>query len=443
MTEVLALLIALPPYIGAALFFGLFVALSARWFLTNPQRWFFYAVLLFSLPAMLGGSDSTDGSLVKQLTWGGLFAIAGLEVFGLTRGQFAWPKNKYPPAILIVLILYALVSVAWSPYPMVSAKRAAQIVGVLLLAMVVASHAKDNVGLRSQLLGPVVLFLFLGLLAAIFSPGMAFDGNSLRAITSHKNTWGQFSLLACLVILFSISSQGLNKWPMIGLLAAAVVSLLLSRSTTSILAFVLILGLVMTYLMARSGSAGIIALFSIAVIVGVAVLVFTMVMGELPSDWAYESVFRITDKTQTLTGRSFLWQLMFAEIERHKWLGIGFGGFWMGLDGPSAPIIARLNWGPPSQAHSGFIDVANELGMVGIGLLALLIVFHARKLLTLWSESSQREMAFHSALLVAALVINYAETSLLRTTHLWWVVLCASIVEIHFRFGKMKKATEK
>jgi O-antigen ligase len=437
MSEIISLLLSLAPYLIVALFAAVILAASSRWLITNPQHWLFYAVLLFSLSATLAGGDGADGNLLKQLTWGALFALAGLHLIGVTSGRIQWPKSEDPPTFLVLLIAFAIASVAWSPQHMVSGKRVIQLIGVLLLAMVVARHALSGIGLRQQLLGPVLAFLGLGMLAAIAIPSFAFDGDhALRAISSHKNTWGQFSLLACLVLMFSISKQSKHQWIFAGLLMAAIGSLVLSKSTTSILAFILIVTFYLTYALVRSGVAGRLFIFAGATGLAGAVLIYTMINGELPFGWAYDAVFRLTEKSQTLTGRTYLWQLMANEIERHKWLGIGYGGFWMGLDGPSAGVINRLNWGPPSQAHSGYIDVFNELGLVGLGLLLLVLIAHMRKILALMLSDSHREATFHAAIFAAALFVNYAESSLMRTTHLWWVVLCASIVEVHLLAAK-------
>jgi hypothetical protein len=43
------------------------------------------------------------------------------------------------------------------------------------------------------------------------------------------------------------------------------------------------------------------------------------------------------------------------------------------------------------------------------------------------------EAAFHAAISASALIFNATESSLLRTTHLWWVLLSISVVAVHVR----------
>lgn len=432
MSEVVAVLVYVAPYILLMLLAGGAIGASSSWLFSNTQRWILYAVVLFSLVEIFVGDGGAEGSTFKQFTWGALFALAGLDVLGMTRGHMSWPFKLNPPMTLFLLIGFAVASITWSPLPLVSGKRVVQIVGVLVLAMVFARSAIAGVGLSQQLLGPVGVFLGIGLIVSMMFPSFAFDSDrSLRAISSHKNTWGQFSLLASIVFLFSIRDDGKRRVILVACVLIAAISLALSRSATSILAFVVIFSATSTWLLARSGVVGQVLIFIAATCVALATLGFTVMMGELPFQWAYDAVFRLTEKNQTLTGRTFLWQLMMGEIERHKWFGIGYGGFWLGLDGPSASVIARLNWGPPAQAHSGYIDVVNELGYVGLSFLVLVLISHIRKLAFLAKSAYSKEVAFHAALLVCALFVNYAESSLLRTTHFWWIVLCASIMEVH------------
>lgn len=439
MSEILSLVISLLPYFAAAVVAALLIGATSRWIVVSPQSWLIYAVLLLTLPASLGGGDSSDGSLFKQLTWSTLFFLAGLSALGITQRRFEWPVNVAFPWALATLISYALISVLWSPAPLVSAKRGIQIVGVLFLAVVLVKNSSEQISLRNRLLLPVIVFMLLGLGLSVVYPSNTFDGDALKAMTSHKNTWGQFSLLTCLVLLFSIRKDEPHKNILICFFIIAFTSLMLTKSTTSIFSFLLILSIFLIASLARAGNAGLISFYILLIISALATLVFTIKSGELPLDWLYESFFRLTDKSQNLTGRHFLWQLMSAEIERHKWFGIGFGGFWIGLDGPSSAIISRLNWGPPSQAHSGYLDLTNELGIVGIIIFTLLLLNHIKNLFFLWQKKICSDIGFHASLLLAALIINYAETSFLRTTHLLWIILCISIVEVNSRLKSSTK----
>lgn len=438
MNELAGIVIVLGPYVLGSLLAGLALAGFTRWFFNRPQHWLFFAILLFSIPALFTGGDGVEGSLFKQLSWGGLFAFSAMTILGMNEGRIAWPREAVPRSLLLLVVFVSL-SVIWAPNHLVSFKRTMQVVGVLVVALLIARSAIAGKGLREQLLTPGAVFLLLGLMLALAAPGVAFDqDHALRAFSSHKNTWGQFSLLASLAILFTLLASSRRRWLLAGLFILAVASLVLSRSTTSIIAFVGIsASVVLLLLLYSSGIVGKLAVATLSVFAMAGILIFTILAGELPFSWLLDSVFRITEKSHTLTGRTFLWQLMGAEIERHPWLGIGYGSFWMGMDGPSAAVITRLNWGPPSQAHSGYIDVVNEIGILGASLLGMVLIGHGHRIYRLLRSGAVVDAGFHAALLVAVLLINYAESSLLRTTHLWWMVLCASIIEVHLKVREL------
>lgn len=418
--------------------FGIALLLSSGWFLNNPEKWIFYAVLLFSLPAAMVGGGGGDGSVVKQLTWGMLFAVAGINLFGLSKRRFQLPSAIFPPLTLMVLIAYIILSVVWSPEHLVSAKRSIQVIGVLLIAMLTASTSLSGKGLQEQLKWPAAAFILMGLLSAAILPGLAFDAdNAFKAISSHKNTWGQFSLLASLVLLFSIF-QKKSSYKLIYslLLVLSFTSLVMSKSTTSVVSFLIVLSAMFFWALMRNALMGRVFIFIGLSVVIATILGYTIIKGNLPFDATIDAFFRLADKSHNLTGRTYLWELMQSEIQRHRLIGIGFGGFWTGENGASAPLVARLNWGPPSQAHSGYLDVANELGYVGCVLFAIVLITHLKKIITLIKLTGLTENGFHAALFFTVLIINYAESSFLRTTHLWWVVFCVSIVEVHLKYRR-------
>lgn len=431
MTEVLYWLIGLGPYFLAALVLGFGLGAAAPWLLKHPDKWLFFAILGLNL-LPFGGGDA-EGSLYRQITWGGLFLFAAFHAMRDVQGRLAFPRGQIPVP-LALLIAYVLITVAWSPNPELSLKRAVQVVGVLLLALAIARHKVEGDAMLAQLIIPAGVFIVLGVLMVAAAPGWAFDtDHALRAMTIHKNTWGQFSLLASIVFLVLLLRGGQRLLIKGIVLAVCVISLVMSRSTTSVLSFAIIATAAMAWLLvARGGIAGRVAIFIAVLVTALGVHGYTVVTGEFPFEKLQALFYEFTGKRPTLTGRTYLWELMVTEIQRHPWFGIGYGGFWtQQWDSPAQAVILRLTWGPPAQAHSGYIDVVNELGIVGASLLLIVLVQHTVKIIGLFRAGLHDVAAFHAALLFAALSINYAESSLLRTTHFWWIVLCISIITVH------------
>ena len=95
------------------------------------------------------------------------------------------------------------------------------------------------------------------------------------------------------------------------------------------------------------------------------------------------------------------------------------------------------------QAHNGYIDIVNETGIVGLTLLVVALVTHTMNISKVIRSGDASTGIFHAAILISALFINYAESSLLRTTHLWWILICCSIFEVHARALPLAIAASK
>lgn len=426
------------PYILAAILLGGGLAIFSPWLAKNPARWLPFALLVLCLSAIGGGETGAEGSLFRQVTWGALFAYSGLWLFFTTKN---WSKlYQSVPGLLLLLLALAGLSVFWSPLPMVSLKRYAQLVGVLLIGLVLARQVAHGRNLHEVLFLPCAAFLVFGLAFAALQPGIGFDiDHALKAFSSHKNTWGQFSLLCCLVFSIAMVTLTRLRWVTFLFFILAVASLVTAKSTTSLLAFAVMASLTLVWLaIYRGGTLGLLGLLMIVVASALGTHVYLLIQGEFPFERIIESVYAAAGKNTTLSGRTYLWELVLTEISRHPTLGIGYGGFWVGLDGPSRAIIARLDWGPPSQAHSGYLDVTNELGFLGVALLMLMLLVHLRNVWQLNRWGFREQALFHGGLLFCALIINYAETSFLRTTHLWWILLCASMVDVQARLWRYR-----
>lgn len=431
MFEFFSYLMGAGPYALVAIVVATAMVGFVPWIWRKPEAWLFWALFALSFsPA--SGDASGEGSVVRQLTWSALFA--------LLAAQLIWDQ-KLPAKQLLALVPLSMwllmslifVSLAWSPEPVISFKRAIQMVGVLLMSLLVARSTLQGEDLLSKLRYPAGVFIVLGLASAVLSPSTAFDvDHAMRAISTHKNTWGQFSLLSCLVFLFSWVRNKRQLALLVLGLAPSFVSLVLSKSTTSLLTFLLIAGSVAVWMLLRfPGMLGKMILIGGVLAAALAFHGFLVVTGEWPLDALSRNLFKATGKDASLTGRTFLWELMYAEIAKHPWLGTGYGGFWTNTAGASAVLVSYLNWGPPVQSHSGYIDVVNELGVLGAVLMIVMALVHLRNVWALLRSEQAIAGMLHGSLLVSVLIVNYAETSLLRTTQFWWIIYSISIFEAH------------
>lgn len=427
----------LGPYVAIALVLGFgipFLLLVGK-----PERWLLAFAVLFLCLVPFGGGElagASEGSMYRQIGWGSTFLLA---LFYALREQrrFTVPWT-WVPVPYLVLLVYAMISVAWSEVPLVSAKRAVQLVGVLFIALAFTRQTRASHALTT-FAWPGLFFLLMGVVA-LAVPWLSIDPDgNYKGFTFTKNVWGQFALLMALVFMFLALSKTrprLNRW----LFAFASLSLFATRSATTILIYFFAVMVVLYWVAARSYGGKLLPV-SLALLMFGAVSLFAyfLIQGELPIDVVFEASLGSVGKDTTLTGRTELWRWMGYEIARHPWLGAGFGGFWMGLEGPSFTIVRFFSW-RPGQAHNGYIDVVNELGYVGLGLLVIVLLAHLWNIVRINRHGEGLTAIFHLAILVAALLLNVSETNFVRTTHLWWIILTTSIISAHVHLRQLGQA---
>ncbi|MCL6495749.1 MAG: O-antigen ligase family protein [Ignavibacterium sp.] len=78
-------------------------------------------------------------------------------------------------------------------------------------------------------------------------------------------------------------------------------------------------------------------------------------------------------KSETFYDRGKLWSAMLWYISQHPILGCGFQSFWT-LENPQLLILYQTFIWLPNQAHNGYLDLLNEVGIIGL-ILFLLMLF--------------------------------------------------------------------
>ncbi len=419
-------LIFLAALFGGALLAGLLV--PSLLLPTAIRRWAPWVFLLAAV-GLLGGGD---GGGPRAYVLSALFVYAFLVLARTEAGQWRWPTEALPLP-LWGLMLLAVVSISWSPLPWESTKRVIQFGGVALVAAALVRLAGARSVFESITL-PLSLLVLLSIVLGLALPAFGQAGEAgFRGITTHKNVFGQMATMT-FVCGAAVLVAGHGRWRGWTAILAGVAGVLLSGSASAQLIFVGLAGI--GGLMLLNGLQPVMRL---AVVLGILapfsllVLGLTISRGELPFEYMWNEGLAAIGRSNTLTGRTQLWALMWNETQHHPWLGIGYGGFWNELEGPSRNVILQLNWGPPTQAHNGYLDVYNEMGVPGILLLLALVVSQARNLRSLWLAGDQRYALLHTGILLAVLTYNIPESSLLRSAHLLWFLLALSIADVQAR----------
>jgi O-antigen ligase len=126
----------------------------------------------------------------------------------------------------------------------------------------------------------------------------------------------------------------------------------------------------------------------------------------------------------TLTDRLFIWQDMHRIAAGSPFLGVGYGGFWIGRE-------ANVPWNTHTwilgQGHNGYLDIYLQLGLVGSFLFSGIIFTSLSKLLAGAPLHFER-FAFSFALFVTTLFVNITETTFIRGDHHLWLVFLLTVI---------------
>lgn len=383
-----------------------------------------WATALFSvvgLASFIGLSDSTG----RQIIWTGLAAVA---LIALYRSSSTSARLRAIPGPLAALVLLAMASIAWSTIPLTSAVRAALLCIVVLVAAA-CTGTQSTASLWRHFSNGLMAVLGLSLLAAVLAPELVVDATgAFQGITSHKNTLGATCAVVIVIAAWRCWTDSSKLFPAFSLLVA-IAFLAWSQSAASILAIGAAGAACAMAIIWRTKSHVAIGVLIVGILgASVAAHVFLVVTGGSPFVAAMHAVLELFGKDTTLTGRQFLWDLVSEMAWQHPWLGSGYGGFWNELDGPSRNVILRLNWGPPTQAHNGYLDLFNELGLAGVAAFAAMSVGLFISLARQLRSDDWKLGILNLALTVLIYTHNYAESSLLRGTHLLWLALLMVIL---------------
>ncbi|MCX8133463.1 MAG: O-antigen ligase family protein [Roseococcus sp.] len=328
-------------------------------------------------------------------------------------------------APFLALLGLALLSVLWSQAPGATVRRCVGLATQFLFAFLLFRHL-GFAAFQRLTLAVVLAAGGMSLVAAALDPATGFDtgdyANAVRGVFLQKNNFGAALLAGVFALAYLVLRRGAAGWRdaaaallLLGLLA-------LSRSATSAVLALLVMGLTLLLLALRRGglAAGLALLGAGA---GA-----TLALGFIAAFGA-EGVFALLGRDETLTGRTDVWQAVDRAIAERPWLGHGFAAFWVAGTRPMELIWLELVWEAP-DSHHGLRDIALQLGLVGQA--AVLLVAGATLAAALLRLRGPRRVAgqWTLLLLLAAAIRAQTEANLLRGDFLLlaWIMAWLALV---------------
>ncbi|MBV8901356.1 MAG: O-antigen ligase family protein [Verrucomicrobia bacterium] len=395
-----------------------------------PVIWLFltgsrFASQWMSLSAYAGAGSVADGSPLDALVFLTLI-VAGVNVLKqrhVTYSEFL-RNNRW----LTIFFIYSLISIVWSDFPFIAAKRWIKVVGHPVMVLIILTDAHPQQAVRTLFKRLAYLLIPLSILFIKYFPqyGRGFDAwsgdpvNCGVALTKNE--------LGCICWIFGVFFfwnllQALKMKPSKARRAELLLSagfllmdfwlLQMASSATSMLVMMLgmaiILALGFRFVNKR--------LVGAYVVLGIVALVVAE-----PIFGIYATVVHSMGRNLTLTDRTDVWQLA-LQLQPNPLLGSGFESFWLGTR--LEKLWAKF-WWQPLQAHNGYIETYLNLGWAGIALLIGQIVDTFRKIcagLTKQFEFARLRMGF----LFAILVYNYTEAAFVAVAFAWTIFFLIAV----------------
>ena len=372
------------------------------------------------------GGDVTEGSLLDQIFLSSLFLLAFIV---LAKRHISWSNVLKDNRWLFVLIFYIGISLLWSDYAMVTFRRWVRVVCLILCAMVIMSKPKPWSTLGTVIRRSVYVLVPFSILLIKYFPSYGIEygrwsgGRMPLGVCMQKNGLGLlctvsgFFLLWDLVIKRKPEPISFYKGHTIADIVILIMTVYLLKgadtnvySATAIGVLIIGIFIMFSLINLRSRPELVNSFVAVGAVAGVILLIAIKFMGWSPVEvWA-----NFLGREGNLTGRPDIWTEAFKIAPVWSVFGTGFGAFW-GLPYTMEAI-------GQTTGHNGYLEIYIELGLVGIILLAIFLLWLYGQLTT------AVKINFDWGLLgicfyFMSVVYNYSESNFLNTNSILWTTL--------------------
>jgi len=380
-----------------------------------------------------GSGSQLDGSPVDAACLGILLVGAIAVLIARNRRAGVLLRSNWP---ILIYFAYCLFSVAWSPHADVSLKRWIKSLGDPAMALVIVTDPRPLAAIRTLVSRLGFLFFPFSLLLiryyGTFGRSYTAEGEPVNiGVCPNKNALGLIVLMISMVILWNVrwlwnhkkepnrsrhlAAQGV-------LLGFGALLFWQANCSTAKACFALgaLMMVVSNMRFIKTKPARVHAV-TFAIIVLAVTTLFWGGQAEVAGALGRES---------SMSGRTDIWEAVIPTV-RNPLLGAGYDGFWIS---PSADIfhqkLLEMGWYPAvvlhtTEAHDGYIETYLNLGWIGVGLLAILLITGYQRAF----KAFQRDPELGGLLLafVAAVAIYSITEAGFRALNPAWIFLLVAI----------------
>jgi exopolysaccharide production protein ExoQ len=403
---------------------GLWLPVIYLWVLGSRPVSFWLGVPPPEVGAIMLDGSPIDGAFFGILLIAALWVLVhrGRRVLNFLRAS--WPILAY--------FSFCLLSVLWSDFPGVACKRWVKAIGDLVMVLVVLTD-KQPVAALSRLFSRTAFILVpISLLFIKYYPylGRTYDPWTGRqmftGLTADKNLLGVITFVLLLGAVWRVLAllrsdvvpphRGRILLAQGALLAIGIYLLIIADSITSTVTFTLGTGLMLAMslrIMRRHAAA-----------VHVLVLFLVVLVSSIMLLGGGASAAQALGRNPTLTGRTDIWADVIPLVP-NPLVGAGFESFWLSA-GVHEKLWEMIPGLPLNEAHDGYIEVYLELGLVGVGLIAFILIDGYRRAVAAF----RRAPTWGSLLIaytVSATVYSITEAGFRMMGPIWIFLLLAVV----------------
>jgi len=401
--------------------------------LTTLLVWVLIVYLAIPIQYLKGDTDLvTDAGMAAANSLSRTIKLALLffsTVIVLWRARLALLELRSLNLFFTVFLCLVPLSALWSIDHSATINRYVSLLSIVDVCLAFTLLGWSRTRFQDVVRPAITAILIASVYWAMFYPQYGIEigegtlRDSWRGLTAQKN---QFGMLASFGVVFWLHAWLSNekKWwialPFVGLSCACV---LLSRSSTSLLATILSTFFMLMVMVAPSNLRRfmpyIVSAFAV-VLVFYALAVLNIIPG---TNLLLDPIAELTGKDMTFSNRAVIWDIIKEHIQLAPILGSGYGAYWTGPVPSSASytFLGRMYF-YPSQSHNGYLEIVNDLGFVGLACLLGYLVS--------WVYQSLQLMKFDRSqgMLFLALFFQQAVTNLSEST--WLAINSAFAIAI-------------
>ncbi len=362
-----------------------------------------------------GGHEAYTANTVDRLTR--IFMILISVCVIASRWPLARSFGKaFNPGFAAFMVLAPL-SALWSIDRSATLLRFTSFACVVLVCVAVSLSGWHRQRLQQIAIPPTVCILVLSLIFGIMYPDKIIEigddvsqKNAWHGIVFSKNAFGMLSSAGVILCANRVLAWEKRTFWYFSGAVIAFVCLLLSRSSTSLLATVLAV-----FFMTMAMRVPVVKRrYSTKLVIGITVtlLIYELVVQNVipGTNLLLAPIAGLAGKDTTFSARTMIWFLIKDHIHQAPILGTGYGAYWTGPF-PSSPsfIFMWRMFFYPTESHNGYLEVTNDLGVVGLATLLAFLYWFVRQGLELL-RFDRTQACLYLALLFQAMVINMSES---------------------------------